>query len=269
MPPAWRAAVAYSHFLFSPLSYGQEVPETVQAAKMSHSCTHDSETFYYLCPATITDTDGHVHTPPVLACGFNGEGSFRNSTMCVRPNSAINQCNCDHPDGCYSPCDPTNAPNDNGGGNTGGGNTGGGNTGGGNTGGGQYRWRQYRWRQYRWRHNTGGGNTGGGNTGGGNTGGGNTGGGNTGGSNTGGGNTGGGNTGGGNTGGGNTGGGNTGGGNGNGNGGRSDGDSDESEKPQATPPSAPLGLTATPRLRGGDVELAGAQGQWRIPGHRV
>ena len=162
-----RMACCSSLFAFFILTFilWSGVPETVQAAKMSHSCTHDSETFYYLCPATITDTDGHVHTPPVLACGFNGEGSFRNSTMCVRPNSAINQCNCDHPDGCYSPCDPTNAPNDNGGGNTGGGNTGGGNTGGGNTGGG----------------NTGGGNTGGGNTGGGNTGTGNTGGGNTGG----------------------------------------------------------------------------------------
>ena len=111
-----RMACCSSLFAFFIITFilWSGVPETVQAAKMSHSCTHDSETFYYLCPATITDTDGNVHTPPVLACGFNGEGSFRNSTMCVRPNSAINQCNCDHPDGCYSPCDPTNAPNDNG-----------------------------------------------------------------------------------------------------------------------------------------------------------
>ena len=111
-----RMACCSSLFAFFILTFilWSGVPETVQAAEMSHSCTHDSETFYYLCPATITDTDGNVHTPPVLACGFNGEGAFRNSTMCVRPNSAINQCNCDHPDGCYSPCDPTNAPNDNG-----------------------------------------------------------------------------------------------------------------------------------------------------------
>ena len=111
-----RMACCSSLFAFFILTFilWSGVPETVQAAKMSHSCTHDSETFYYLCPATITDTDGNVHTPPVLACGYPGEGSFRNSTMCVRPNSAINQCNCDHPDGCYSPCDPTNAPNDNG-----------------------------------------------------------------------------------------------------------------------------------------------------------
>ena len=111
-----RMACCSSLFAFFILTFilWSGVPETVQAAEISHSCTHDSETFYYLCPATITDTDGNVHTPPVLACGYPGDGSFRNSTVCVRPNPAINQCNCDHPDGCYSPCDPTNAPNDNG-----------------------------------------------------------------------------------------------------------------------------------------------------------
>ena len=125
-------------FLILTFIFWSGVSATAQAAKIPHSCTHEAETFYYLCPASIEDAHGNVHSPPVRACGPVGLGSYRNSTVCLTNAGEVpgrgESCSCDHPNGCYNPCDPSNGPGNTGNGNTGDGDTGNGNTEDGNTG---------------------------------------------------------------------------------------------------------------------------------------
>ena len=95
------------------------------AQTIQHSCEHPGEqyrnpgdsfeTTYALCPASVTDHAGTVHSPPVRSCAEPRMPGYRNANLCLNDNNETPQgsegCVCKDQSfnevDCYSPCQVT------------------------------------------------------------------------------------------------------------------------------------------------------------------